>query len=99
MKETRIDKTAMMFAKIDAWKASGLKKSEFIRKQGICKSTFEYWIQKRRKQSDVTPRFIELVPNKISGGAITSTSENSKLKSRASIEFAFPNGLCIKVFM
>lgn len=99
MKETRIEKATLMFAKIDDWKESGLTKREFTSKHGISKSTFEYWIQKKRKQSTLTPRFIELVPGAISGSAITGASENSKLKNRACVEFAFPNGLCIKVFI
>ncbi len=99
MKETRIGKAALMFAKLDTWKESGLTKREFISKHGISKSTFEYWIQKKRKQSTLTPRFIELDPEAMSSGAITGISENNKLKNRACVEFAFPNGLCIKVFM
>jgi hypothetical protein len=99
MKETRIEKATLMFAKIDAWKESGLTKGEFTSKHGISKSTFEYWIQKKRKQSNPKPQFIELIPEAISGSAIAGTSKNSKLKDRACVELAFPNGLCIKVFM
>jgi hypothetical protein len=41
MKETRIEKASLMFAKIIAWQESGLTKEDFVSKHGISKSKFE----------------------------------------------------------
>lgn len=106
MKTLQKKKAAEMFARVDEWKVSGMTKREFGVVHGIAKSTFDYWIQKKRKQDKKTPRFVELVAESNSEQNIhqstlsDSKSTNKRIpQSNKHVELSFPNGLCIKVFM
>jgi len=55
-------KSAAMFAKVEAWKNSGETAREFASSIGLSKSTFSYWVSKRRKSLSNHPSFVELSP-------------------------------------
>ncbi len=99
MTEKRSAKAAWMFAKIDEWKESGLTKQDFCTLHNIEKSTLDYWIQQMKKSQYKTPRFIELVAQPMSTGTDSNAKNNHKTSEGRLIEFNYPDGLCIKMYL
>jgi hypothetical protein len=61
MKES---KTEAMFAKVSEWKQSGKSVREFAAFAGLTKSTFGYWVRKKREMSKKKALFVELSPSR-----------------------------------
>jgi len=88
-----------MFAKVDEWKRSRMTKREFCHTNAIAKSTFEYWIHKKRKSNKKVAPFIELIADPLTAALDSKPVVSNKQSGNRHVEFTFPNGLCIKVFM
>jgi hypothetical protein len=94
----KTSKSVAMFAKVDEWKESGQSTREFASSIGLSKSTFEYWVCKRRKSLSNSPAFVELSPLVKPELSIEGPSKNPDTDARAQIVFTFPSGMCIKVY-
>jgi hypothetical protein len=91
-------KSAAMFAKVDAWKNSGQTAREFASSIGLSKSTFSYWVSKRRKSLRNSLAFVELATVVTPRVMIDATPKQPEPDAQAQIVFTFPNGMCIKVY-
>jgi len=94
----KTSKSVAMFAKVDEWKESGQSTREFASSIGLSKSTFEYWVCKRRKSLSNSPAFVELSPLVKPELSIEANSKHLLINSQPQIVFTFPSGMCIKVY-
>ena len=94
----KTSKSAAMFAKVDEWKNSGQTLREFAAASSLSKSTFEYWIRKRRESLVSSPAFVELSPMVQPRVIIGATPKQQEPDAQAQIVFTFPSGMCIKVY-
>jgi hypothetical protein len=96
MKES---KTEAMFAKVSEWKQSGKSVREFAASAGLTKSTFGYWVRKKREMSKKKASFVELAPSSKPMQIHDSFTE-TRLSDRhqASIVITFASGMTVQIY-
>lgn len=70
------------------FKASGLGRREFCRREGLALSSFQRWCHRADRPSDRSA-FVELVPS--------STPAPAVRKSDWELELSLPNGVCLRL--
>ena len=75
-----------MYALIRKWEVSGLSQEQFLRQQGIAKSTFGYWRKKYLKETGDNKRKENFIPVKIDKADKTQ-------KGTEVLELIYPNGV------
>ena len=93
-----LSKEESMFVKVDEWKRSGQSQREFALSIGLSKSSFDYWVRKKRKLDGNSPAFVELSPFVKPKVSVEVTSKHPEFEPQAQIVFTFPSGMCIKVY-
>lgn len=92
------EKQSVMFARVDEWKKSGKTVQEFTSDIGISKSSFKYWIRKKRDSMDGSKQFVELIPSVKPLNGFQKSSKANEAATQAQIEFTFASGLTVKVY-
>jgi hypothetical protein len=85
-------KSEQMSSLVKKWRASGLSKQSFCRKEGINVHTFGYWIDKERVELP-SKGFIEV----ITGTAIKVKEQGEVMESGGLIEISFPQGAILRL--
>jgi hypothetical protein len=87
-----------MYPKVEAWKQSGMKMTEYAAFIGMKKAAFEYWVRKfRNAQKKRDAGFVEIFP------ALSKQKDHKTVKSmpmqehQGEIVFSFVNGMSIRV--
>lgn len=79
------DKAQRMFALIDQWRASGLRRDEFCREHQIKISTFSYWTtRKNRADREQAVGFVRIEPAGSPSG-------------QDHVELIYPNGVRLRI--
>ncbi len=92
------EKQSLMFAKVDEWKKSGKTVQDFTSGIGISKSSFKYWIRKKRDSLNGSKQFVELIPSVKPLNGFQKSSKATQGETQAQIVFTFPSGLTVKVY-
>ncbi len=90
-------KAAKMYSEVSKWEKSGMTQREFSSIIGVSRNCFGYWVRKKREHTAKTPQFVELVCDSKSARKISEPQD--KQSSPARIDFDFPNGMSIKVYL
>jgi hypothetical protein len=88
----------MMFAKVDAWKQSGLPMKVFAQSEGITQSCLEYWIRKRRASQENSHPFIELSRSMESFETRAQIPKDQSQSHAPQVVLTFASGLCLKIY-
>ena len=88
-------KSEVMFAKVDAWKQSGMPTKVFALSEGITQGCLEYWIRKQRGLPENSHPFIELSR---SIETRTQVAKDQMQSSEPQVVLTFTSGLCLKIY-
>jgi hypothetical protein len=77
---------------IEQWQTSGLTQDEYCKREKLAKSTFSYWLKKRRKQKYHSNALLKKPVKKFIPVEISGTADVPVL-SDGQIQITYPNGL------
>ncbi len=87
-----------MFAKVDAWKQSGLPMKVFAQSEGITQSCLEYWIRKQRALPVSSHPFIKLSRSMEFFETRAQVSKDQSQSHAPQVVLTFASGLCLKIY-